>query len=132
MRLQGRIRVTAKLLGALCLPPLVTACDLGPDGPATVTGRITGHPALGAVVLEVTWRGIVGFEGAGSTQAYSAASPTSPDSRRVVLVAPDISELPFAVDVESPLAVPTVTIVEAVNIGNLPVDVSRLRVVFDW
>jgi hypothetical protein len=132
MRIRARVKRTV-LLAAFGLPLVLTACVLGPDGPSTVTGRIQGHPALGAVVLEVTWRGIVGFEGRGSTQAYSAASTTSPNRHRVVLVGPEISELPFAIEVESPLAEPPlVTIVEAVNIGNLPVDPSSLSVDLDW
>jgi hypothetical protein len=111
----------------------MVACDLGPEGPATVTGRIEGHPALGAVVLEVTWRGVTGFAGRGSTQAYAAASTTVPDRHRVVLVGPEISALPFEIDVESVFAdVPLITVVEAVNIGNLPVDPSTLKVELEW
>jgi hypothetical protein len=102
---------------------------LGPDGPAATEGRITGHPALGAAVLDVTWRGVVGFEGRGGTQVYGAPVPGSPDRWRVVLVSPGISELPFTVNVESsPLESPTITVVEAANIGNHPVDVAPLAV----
>jgi len=105
------------------------ACDLGPDGPSTTTGRITGHPALGAAVLDVTWRGVVGFEGRGSTQVYAAPVTGSPDRWRVVLVSPAISDLAFAVNVESSLAeAPTITVVEAANIGNHDVDVAPLKV----
>jgi hypothetical protein len=105
------------------------ACDLGPDGPSAATGRITGHPALGAAVLDVTWRGVVGFEGRGSTQVYAAPVPGSPDRWRVVLVSPGISDLPFTVNVESSLLeAPTITVVEAANIGNHAVDVAPLAV----
>jgi hypothetical protein len=132
MRVRARKRATLGLLAASILP-FAAACSLGPDGPATIEGRITGHPALGAVVLEVTWQGITGIEGRGSTQAYSAPSPTSPNGRRVVLVGPEISQLPFAIEVESPLAeLPTITVREAVNIGNLPVDHTTLRVVLEY
>jgi hypothetical protein len=105
------------------------ACDLGPDGRSTATGRITGHPALGAAVLDVTWRGVVGFEGRGSTQVYAAPVPGSPDRWRVVLVSPAISDLAFAVNGESALVeVPIITVVEAANIGNHDVDVAPLKV----
>jgi hypothetical protein len=113
----------------LALTLSVAACDLGPDGPSTATGRITGHPALGAAVLDVTWPGVVGFEGRGSTQVYAAAVPGSPDRWRVVLISPTISDLPFAAKVESSLlAAPTITVVEAANIGNHAVDVGALEI----
>ena len=121
-------RMRPAALAALTVILGITGCDLGPESSATVEGRIEGHPALGAVVLEVTWRGVVGFEGRGSTQAYAAVT-TTPDRHRVVLVGPEISELPFAIEVENPFAeFPAITVVEAVNIGNLPVDVGSLSV----
>jgi hypothetical protein len=113
----------------LALTLSIASCDLGPEGPSTATGRITGHPALGAAVLDVTWKGVVGFEGRGSTQVYAAPVPGSPDRWRVVLVSPGISDLAFAVNVESSLLeAPTITVVEAANIGNHAVDVSPLAV----
>jgi hypothetical protein len=128
-----RIERRAAVLAALSLSLGMAACDLGPNGPATVTGRIEGHPALGAVVLEVTWRGVTAFAGRGSTQAYAAPSTTVPDRHRVVLIGPDISELPFEIEVESAFAeTPVITVVEAVNVGNLPVDASTLRVELEW
>ena len=124
--MKTRLRLGA---ASLALVLSVAACDLGPDGPSTATGRITGHPALGAAVLEVTWRGVVGFEGRGSTQVYAAPVAGSPDVWRVVLLSPQISDLPFAVNVESSIMeVPTITVVEAVNIGNHDVDVAPLEV----
>ena len=107
----------------------VAACDLGPDGPSTATGRITGHPALGAAVLDVTWPGAVGFEGRGSTQVYAAAVAGSPDRWRVILISPEISDLAFAAKIEtSLLEAPTITVVEAANIGNHAVDVGPLEI----
>jgi hypothetical protein len=123
MRRPVRAAVTLGLAWSLA------ACDLGPDGPSTATGRITGHPALGAAVLEVTWRGVVGFEGRGSTQVYAAPVPGSQDRWRVILVSPGISDLAFAVNLESSLLeAPTITVVEAANIGNHYVDVAPLAV----
>ena len=108
----------------------LAACgDLGPDGPSTVTGRVTGHPALGAAVLDVTWPGVVSFEGRGSTQVYAAAVPGSPDRWRVVLISPAISDQPFAAKSQSSrFGAPEITVVEAANIGNHAVDVGLLQV----
>jgi hypothetical protein len=123
------MKARARAAISLALGLSVSACDLGPDGPSTATGRITGHPALGAAVLEVTWPGLVGFEGRGDTQVYAAAVPGSPDRWRVVLVSPVISDLPFTAKLESSLlAAPTITVVEAANIGNHPVDVGPLEI----
>jgi hypothetical protein len=125
-----RKRVRGVALVALTLG--AAACDLGPEGPSTATGRIEGHPALGAAVLDVTWRGVVGFEGRGSTQVYSARVPDSPDRWRVVLVSPDISDLPFSVRIEGSLVeAPAITIVEAANIGNHAVEVGPLEVLIE-
>ena len=124
MRASLRARLATALL-ALALG--ASACDLGPDGPSTATGRVTGHPALGAAVLDVTWKGVTGFEGRGSTQVYAAA--VAADRWRVVLVSPSISDLAFAVKLESSvLEAPTITVVEAANIGNHPVEVGPLKV----
>ena len=123
--MNGRARGTAVLLLGLVL----ASCDLGPEGPSTATGRITGHPALGAAVLDVTWPGAVAFEARGDTQLYFAPVAGSADRWRVVLVSPSISDLPFSVKVEgSLLDAPTITVVEAANIGNHPVDVAPLKV----
>jgi hypothetical protein len=116
----------------LALALSVAACDLGPDGPSTATGRITGHPALGAAVLDVTWPGVVGFEGRGSTQVYAAAVPGEADHWRVVLISPAISDLPFAVKLESSLLeAPVITVEEAANIGNLAIDVAPLEILIE-
>ncbi|MGE0157870.1 MAG: hypothetical protein AB7T31_00585 [Gemmatimonadales bacterium] len=126
MKISARARRAA---AAVVLALSAAACDLGPDAPSTATGRIEGHPALGAAVLDVVWRGAVSFEGRGSTQVYAAAVPGSPDHWRVVLVSPEISDLAFAAKVESSLLdAPIITVVEAANIGNLAVDVAPLRV----
>jgi hypothetical protein len=123
-------------LGLLGTTLGLVACDLGPDGRSTITGTISGHPALGAAVLDVTMRGVISFEGRGSTQVYFAPLPGtsagSPNRWRVVLISPDISELPFAMDVESSLLeVPAITVVEAANIGDLPVNVAELKVALE-
>ena len=111
---------------------LLAACDLGPSGPGTVTGSVTGSASVGAVVLDVTWPGVVGIEGRGSTQVYSAAVTGSPERYRVVLVSPSGGDLPFAITVDDAyLESPVVTVVEAVGTDNLPLLVTGLRVVLE-
>jgi hypothetical protein len=107
----------------------LTACDLDSNGPGEVSARVTGDPALGAVVLDVTWRGVEGFSGRGSTQVYSAPVAGSPDRHRVILVDGVGGELPFGIDVQDlRVEVPTVTIVAATDTDNQPVPVGTLRV----
>lgn len=109
---------------------LLGACDLGPSGPGAVRGTVAGNPDLGGVVLEVTWPGVVGFAGQGSTQVYSAPVEGAPDRHRVILVSPTGGDLPFEIQVEDAyLASPTVTVVEAVGTSNNPVSVLGLQVV---
>ena len=126
-----RARTHSRLVA--CLSGLVlAACDLGPSGPGTVTGSVTGNAALGAVVLDVTWPGVVGFEGRGSTQVYSAPVTGSPDRHRVVLVSPTGGDLPFVIAVDDAyLESPIVTVVEAAGTDNLPLSVAALRVVLE-
>ena len=126
-----RPRTHSRLLA--CMSGLaLAACDLGPSGPGTVSGSVTGNAALGAVVLDVTWPGVVGFDGRGSTQVYSAPVADSPDRYRVVLVGPTGGNLPFAIAVDDAyLQSPVVTVVEAAGIDNLPLSVAGLRVVLE-
>jgi hypothetical protein len=110
----------------------LAACDLGPSGPGVVAGTVTGDAELGAVVLDVTWPGVVGFEGQGSTQVYFAAVAGSPDRYRVVLVTPTGGDVPFAIVVDDAyLRSPVVTLVEAVGTDNLPLSLGGLRVVLE-
>ena len=128
MKLTSRRARALAVVAALGL----AGCDLGPEGPSAVDGLVRGHPALGAAVLDVTWPGVVAFEGRGSTQVYAAPVAGEPNRWRVVLVSPSISELPFTVQVESAFAdVPVVTVVEAANIGDDAVDPGELSVVLE-
>ncbi len=111
---------------------LLAACDLGPSGPSTVVGTVTGEASLGAAVLDVTWPGVVGFEGRGGTQVYFGAVPGFPDRYRVILVSPSGGDIPFSVDVDDAhLARPTVTVVEAASSSNQLLPLARLRVVLE-
>lgn len=126
-----RPRAHARLFAVLSVLVLA-ACEFGPSGPGTVAGSVTGNAALGAVVLDVTWPGVVGFEGRGSTQVYSAAVTGSPERYRVILLSPSGGDLPFAIRVDDAYLVsPSVTVVEAVGTDDLPLSVTGLRVVLE-
>jgi hypothetical protein len=118
-----------RVRGAILVALALGACDLGPSNAGKVSGSIAGG-ALGAVVLDVTWRGVAGFDGEGSTQVYWAPVPDVADRYRVILVGPAAGELPFSVKVDRVYTEsPVVTVVEATGADNLPVSVTDLRVV---
>jgi hypothetical protein len=125
---RAKIRGSAAVLGVA----LLAACDLGPSGPSTVDGSVSGDATLGAAVLDVTWPGVVGFEGRGSTQVYFAPVAGFPDRFRVILVSPTGGDVPFAVTVEDTyLRSPEMTVVEAVGTDNRPLSVTGLRIVLE-
>ncbi len=125
-------RVKLRLAFAAGLIIASGACDLGPSGSGTASGRVTGDANLGAVVLDVTWPGVTGFVGQGSTQVYSAPVAGVADRYRVILVSPTGGDLPFAVEIaDAYLRSPTITVVEAVGADDRARSVSGLRVVFE-
>ncbi len=114
---------------ALTVAVLLAACDSGPSGPATVAGTVSGDSDLGAVVLDVVWAGVQGFEGRGGTQVYSAPVADTPNRHRVILVGPSGGELGFSILVDDLyLEGPVVTVVEATSSNNLPRPVGALQV----
>lgn len=124
----GTRLLRSSLVAALGL----AACDLGPSGPGTVAGTVTGDATLGAAVLDVTWPGITGFDGRGSTQVYSAAVAGFPDRYRVVLVDPVGGELRFSIAVDDAyLQSPIVTVVAAAGTDNLTRSAAGLGVVLE-
>ncbi len=107
----------------------LAACDSGPSGPGTVAGTVTGSAELGAVVLDVTWVGVQGFEGRGSSQVYSAPVAGSTDRYRVVVIDPVGGDLHFGIDVDDVyLEGPVVTVVSAADTANEPMSVAGLKV----
>lgn len=124
MSARAALRAIA-LLAVLGLP----ACDTGPDGPGTVSGTVTGAADVGAVVLDVIWKGVQGFEGQRSTQVYSAAVAGEEGRYRVILVGPTGGDLSFGIVVDDVyLEGPVVTLVEATGSDNLPRSVGDLSV----
>lgn len=124
--MSARRRVGVVALGLLAL---LAACDSGPSGPGTVSGTVTGSADLGAVVLDVTWVGVQGFEGQASSQVYSAPVAGSVDRYRVVVIDPVGGDLHFGVDVDDVyLEGPVVTVVSAADTNNQPMSVAGLEV----
>ena len=127
MRMRAWMR-SVLLLGVTTL----AACESGPGGPGMVAGTITGDAQLGAVVLDVTWRGVQGFEGRGTTQAYSARVSGSENRYRLVLLDPTGGDLHFGINVDDVyLAGPVVMVVAAAGTDNLTRSTSGLRVVLE-
>lgn len=124
-------RLFRAVLGTLVVA-VPAACDLGPRGPSRVSGTVTGNPLLGAVVLDLTWQSVRGFEGRGSTRVYSAPVAESPHRYRVILVDGEGGDLRFSIDLEDArLNGPVVTVVEAAGTNNEPLPVGDLRVVLE-
>ncbi|MDH3422233.1 MAG: hypothetical protein OEN00_04540 [Gemmatimonadota bacterium] len=121
------------LVGLLCVALTgLSACQTGPDGPGTVSGRVTGPADLAAAVLDVVWAGVQGFEGQGSTQVYSAEVAGEPDRYRVILVGPAGGDLTFGIVVDDVyLEGPIVTVVNAAGSDNLPRSAGDLRVLLE-
>ena len=126
----GRLRRTARVL---VVPLALAACDLGgPSGPAQVLGTVTGDAELGAAVVDLTWDGVAGFQGRGTTQVYAAPVSGSADRHRFVLVDATGGELRFTIDLaDDRLHAPTVTVVSAVGTDNLSRPVAELRVLLE-
>ena len=128
-------RTSERLVGIPLLFAVLAlaGCDLsGPGGPAHVAGTVTGSPTLGAAVVELTWRGVTGFEGRGSTQSYSGAVPGVQNRHRVILVDAAGGDLRFTIVLDDArLDGPVVTVVSAVGTDDLPLEVTGLRVVLE-
>jgi len=123
-----RSRFALAALAAAALTGM-SACDSGPDGPGTVSGTVTGAADVGAVVLDVIWAGVQGFEGQGSTQVYAAEVAGEVGRYRVILVGPAGGDLSFGIRVDDVyLEGPVVTLIEATGTNNLPRSVGDLRV----
>ena len=115
------------------LAALLGACDLGgPGGPAQVLGTVTGDPRLGAAVIEISWDGVTGLDGRGSTQVYSAPVTDRPNHHRAILVDAAGGELRFTIGLtDERLYAPAITVVSAADTANLPLPVGELRVVLE-
>lgn len=121
-------RRTALCMGAAFFVAGIGACDFGPSGPGALEGHVTG-PLLGGVVLEVVGVGIRGFEGRGSTRAYSAPVATRANAHRVILIDPQGGELVFDIRVDDiGMEGPVVTVVSATGTDNLELLAGSIEV----
>jgi len=94
------------------------ACDSGPSGPGSLTAFVDGS-TVGGVVLEVSGRGILGFEGLSSTRVYASPVAGQPDTHRVMLVNPDSGELRFEIQVRDVgMEDPVIHVVSAAGLDN--------------
>lgn len=114
---------------ALGLAAALSACDSGPKGPGVLPATVVAPEAMGAVVLEFTGSGVVGFEGQGTTLVYSASAPGS-DKHRVILVSPTgATEIRFGIELEDRAgALPAVAAVSAASPSNAPLSGNGLQV----
>ena len=100
---------------ALCL---VGGGACGPSGPGSFLSRVSGE-SLGGVLLEVSGVGIVGFDGRGSTQVYSAPMAHRQNTHRVLLIDPQGGDLLFDIQVtDVGMDLPVVTVVSAAGTDN--------------
>jgi len=128
MRTRAGVRARVAVL-ACCLVGLA-ACDQGPDGPREVLGTVTGDPALGAALLDVTWQGIQGVGGRGDTQAYAAAVAGAESRHRILLLHAGGGELRFSVQLSGAGGdAPAFTIVAAADTADRPLPATGLSVV---
>lgn len=108
---------STRTLAAFGAALALAACDSGPSGPGALVAAVEGN-ALGGVVLEVTGRGILGFEGLSSTQVYAAPIAGS-NGHRVMLIHPDEGDLRFEIQVEDVgMDDPVIQVVSAAGLDN--------------
>lgn len=100
------------------------------EGPGVLSATVVAPQPLGAVVLEFTGEGVLGFEGQGSTLVFSAASPGDPTRRRVILVSPEgAREIRFGIELADRAGVlPAVAAVEAASPSNAATGAAGLQV----
>ncbi|GMV08071.1 MAG: hypothetical protein AMXMBFR53_43460 [Gemmatimonadota bacterium] len=122
-----RHRFVALVLAASAL---AVGCGDALEGPGVLPATIRSPEPLGAVVLEFTGEGILGFEGQGSTLVYSSPLPAEPNRHRVVLVSPGGgTEIRFGIEMADRRgALPAVAAVEAASPTNGVASASGLQV----
>ena len=120
------VRTTLAVVGALAL----AACDSGPKGPGVLPATVVAPQPVGAVVLEFTGAGILGFEAQGTTLVYSAPSPGGAEKHRVILVSPaGGKEIRFGIELADRAgAMPTVAAISAASPSNASMVAAGLQV----
>ncbi len=118
------MRRPAALLLLLAAFGLQGCSDSGPQGPGPLSAVVESQGAsVGAVVLSVSGPGVTGFQEVGSTRLFSSGT------QRVVLVGAGSGPLKFNILVNDRAAsVPTVGVVEAVDVNNARLSVLGLSV----
>jgi hypothetical protein len=106
------------LLGVLAL----AACE--PSGEGALDAVVQAPAPTGAVTVEVTGTGVVGFEGVGDVRTFAGSvSPTATVHRVVVVSVAGAQQIRFRVLVEDVGdAPPTASVRAAVDPSNAPID----------
>jgi len=106
------------LIGVLAL----AGCE--PSGEGALEAVVQAPGPTGAVIVEVTGTGVVGFEGTGDVRTFSGSvDPTATLQRVVVVSASGARQLRFRVLVEDVGGrPPTAAVRSAVDTNNLPID----------
>lgn len=112
---------------------VLAACDSKPNGPGTLSVVVTGGN-LGAVVLEASGKGILGFQGQKGATAYSALVQPGSGAQtesvyRVIVVSPVAGDLSFGVRVADVSATkPTFAVIDATDGANATLSGTGLQV----
>ena len=77
---------------AVCAALAIAGCDSGPSGPGSLTASLSGED-LGGILMEVRGEGVLGFDGLGDTQVYSAKVAQLQRTHRVVAINPGVGPL---------------------------------------
>lgn len=98
---------------------LATAgCDSGPSGPGTLIATVDAE-GLGGALLEVSGRGITGFDGLDDTRVYDAELANARNTYRVLLIDPTGGPIRFEIHVEDVgMDDPVISVVSAAGVDN--------------
>lgn len=115
-----RTRTPARALGAWALVALVLAgCE--PSGEGELRAEVEAPAPTAAVVLEVTGKGVLGFEDAGDTRVFAATVDPSATTHRVIAVSASGERIRFGVRVEDVGAPPRAAVVSASGPDDAPI-----------
>jgi hypothetical protein len=99
----------------------LAACE--PSGEGVLTASVQAPRPTGALVIDVTGAGVLGFAGAGDTRTFSGPVDPRATSHRVIVVSTTGQRVTFRVQVEDVSAVPpTATVTAAADVGNAPIE----------
>ena len=108
--------------GALWALVVLALAGCEPNGEGALTASVEG-PLTGAVVVEVTGTGVLGFEDAGDVRTFSGAVDPRATTHRVIAVSASGQRIRFRVRVEELEAPPPrATVVAASDLDDAPIE----------